>query len=122
MIQREVGWISPPPLPLDSSGSRCRPYIRVYAYRPRATDHANLAGNSILFFFLLHARNFERTSSEIDERERERGRDGFLLNWRRFRDEDGFFQSPSIFDDWIRLGLDFDFLIKNSIFLRWLDA
>ena len=29
-------------------------------------------GNLILFFFLLHARNFERTSSEIDEIEGER--------------------------------------------------
>lgn len=83
-----------------------RPYIRVYAHRPRATDRANLGRNSILFFFLLHARNFERNC-------RERERSEFLLN--RFRDEDGFFESLSTV---IGLDLDFDFLIKNSIFLR----
>lgn len=108
VIQR--GWADPPSFPshwIRVDRRYCRPYIRVYAYRPRATDHANLEGNSILFFFLLHARNFERTSNEIDERREGggRGRDEFLLNWRKFRDEDGFFESFSIvigFDlDWI---------------------
>lgn len=55
------------------------------------------------FFFM------REISGEIDERERSE----FLLN--RFRDEDGFFESLSTV---IGLDLDFDFLIKNSIFLR----
>lgn len=50
-----------------------------------------------------------KISGEIDERERSE----FLLN--RFRDEDGFFESLSTV---IGLDLDFDFLIKNSIFFR----
>lgn len=48
-------------------------------------------GNLILFFFLLQARNFECTSSEIDEIARDEGRDKERksrgLWWRRFRDE-----------------------------------
>lgn len=55
------------------------------------------------FFFM------REISGEIDERKRSE----FLLN--RFRDEDGFFESLSTV---IGLDLDFDFLIKNSIFLR----